>query len=68
MRAASQTLADWELDLLNHAIESEGFKRKRRIESRESAAATLNQSKADLRTEKKLLNATNPRNSPSSKR
>jgi hypothetical protein len=111
MRAAYETLVDWELDLLNHAIESEwfhvratkayakveselykstldptewseeqhkklgrflryktkhandvrahlklleGFKRKRLIETRGTAAATLKQSKVDLKTEKEI--------------
>jgi hypothetical protein len=111
LRSAYETLVDWELDILNHAIESEwfhvraakayakveaelykatpdptdwteeqhkklgrflryktkhandvrahlklleGFKRKRRIESRDTAAATLKQSKADLKTEKEI--------------
>jgi hypothetical protein len=111
MRAAYETLVDWELDILNHAIESEwfhlratkayakveaelykatpdptewteeqhkklgrflryktkhandvrahlklleGFKRKRRLEIREAAAATLKQSKIDLKTEKEI--------------
>jgi hypothetical protein len=111
LSAAYETLVDWELDILNHAIESEwfhvratkayakveaelykstpdqtewteeqhkklgrflryktkhandvrahlklleGFKRKRRMESREAAAATLKQSKVDLKTEKEI--------------
>ena len=111
MRAAYETLLDWELDILNHAIESEwfhiratkayakveaelykstpdqtewteeqhkklgrflryktkhandvrahlklleGFTRKRRNETRETAAATLKQSKVDLKTEKEI--------------
>jgi hypothetical protein len=111
MRAAYDTPTDWELDLLNHAIESEwfhvratkayakveselykstldptewseeqhkklgrflryktkhandvrahlklleGFKRKRLIETRGTAAATLKQSKVDLKTEKEI--------------
>jgi hypothetical protein len=111
MRAAYDTPTDWELDLLNHAIESEwfhlratkayakveaelykispdptewsedqhkklgrflryktkhandvrahlklleDFKRKRRIETRETTAATLKQSKVDLKTEKEI--------------
>jgi hypothetical protein len=111
LRAAYETLVDWELDILNHAIESEwfhiratkayakveaelykstpdpsewteeqhkklgrflryktrhandvrahlklleGFKCKRRIESRETAATTLKQSKVDLKTEKEI--------------
>jgi hypothetical protein len=111
MRAAYDTPTDWELDLLNHALQCEwfhiratkayakveaelykstldptewteeqhrklgrflryktkhandvrahlklleGFKRKRRIESRETAAATLKQSKVDLKTEKEI--------------
>jgi hypothetical protein len=111
MRAAYETLLDWELDILNHAIDCEwfhlratkayakveaelykstpdptewteeqhkklgrflryqtkhandvrahlklleGFKRKRRIENRETAAATLKQSKVDLKTEKEI--------------
>jgi hypothetical protein len=67
MRTAYESLVDWELDLLNHAIESEwfhvranlklleGFRRKRRIETRETGAATLKQSKVDLKTEKLAL-------------
>jgi hypothetical protein len=111
MRAAYETLVDWELDILNHAIESEwfhfratkayakveaalykatpepadwteeqhkklgrflryktkhandvrarlklleGFKRKRHIETRETAAATIEQSKVALKTEKEI--------------
>jgi uncharacterized lipoprotein YddW (UPF0748 family) len=113
MRAAYDTPTDWELDLLNHALQCEwfhiratkayakveaelykstpdptewteeqhkkldrflryktkhandvrahlklleGFKRKRRIESRETAAATLQQSKVHLKTEKESTN------------
>jgi hypothetical protein len=111
MRAAYDTPTDWELDLLNHAIESEwfhiratkayakveaelhkatpdptewteeqhkklgrflryktkhandvrahlklleGFKRQRGIETRETAAAVLKQSKVQLKTEKEI--------------
>jgi hypothetical protein len=111
LRAAYETLVDWELDILNHAIESEwfhvratkayakveaelykatpdpadwteeqhkklgrflryktkhandvrahlklleGFKRTRRIEVKETAAATLKQSKVALKTEKEI--------------
>jgi hypothetical protein len=41
-------------DVRAHLKLLEGFKRKRRIENRETAAATLKQSKVDLKTEKEI--------------
>jgi hypothetical protein len=41
-------------DVRAHLKLLEGFKRKRRIETRETAAAALKQSKVDLKTEKEI--------------